>query len=51
MTHIEDNTPAGTPWTVQYRSSYLNNRRALIDMAHPDFREQLERAARERRLL
>lgn len=33
MTHIEDNTPAGTPWTVQYRNSYLNNRRALIDMA------------------
>jgi acetyl-CoA hydrolase len=25
--------------------------RALIDISHPDFREQLERAARERRLL
>lgn len=33
MTHIEDNTPAGTPWTVPYRNSYMNHRRALIDMA------------------
>ncbi|MBI5169636.1 MAG: hypothetical protein HZA61_09125 [Candidatus Eisenbacteria bacterium] len=33
MTHIEDNTPAGTLGTLQARTSYVTNRTALLNMA------------------
>jgi len=42
---------------TEYGSAYLFGKsvrqraRALIDIAHPKFREELERAARERKLL
>ncbi len=51
-------TRADVRWVVtEYGSAYLFGKtvrqraRALIDIAHPKFREELERAARERKLL
>ena len=51
-------TRADVRWLVtEYGSAYLFGKtvrqraRALIDIAHPKFREELERAARERKLL
>jgi 4-hydroxybutyrate CoA-transferase len=51
-------TRADVRWVItEYGSAYLFGKsvrqraRALIDIAHPKFREELERAARERKLL
>ncbi len=51
-------TRADVHWVVTeygmadlYGKSLRERARALIDIAHPDFRDELERAARERRLL
>ncbi|NOZ94678.1 MAG: acetyl-CoA hydrolase/transferase family protein [Acidobacteria bacterium] len=51
-------TRADVHWVVTeygradlYGASLRERARALIDIAHPDFREELERAARERRLI
>ena len=51
-------TRADVRWIItEYGAAYLFGKtvreraRALINIAHPDFREELERAARERRLI
>jgi 4-hydroxybutyrate CoA-transferase len=51
-------TRADVRWVItEYGAAYLFGKtvreraRALINIAHPDFREELERAARERRLI